>query len=391
MSKYTYARKNIPDWDLYAYQDLRSTIKQFCLIAVLRKTPEEKVTEKVNEQIDLFTGEFDDIENGAEIARRYREQLHEYYTEIYAMAVNMVGTMTPYMFAQALVSPELLTDRQKQNLEKTVPVRFDVSDVIAQRAARSIYRDETGGFTQATAGNTYYNEIHKEVKSKMDQFEDIRTYKVPMGNINPRNVVESSVRFNRYLDQKKRMIENGVRLVYVPPHSNCSKRCQPYQGKVYSLTGQTEYFDGRTFPPIEDVADKKIVNGKRDPSRIYFAGLFAYNCRHTLVPYQEGQKIEHIPKEVIDRQRGLETHQRELEREVRRNKEKYDLLRIVRDEANDSKLNNQVKAARLKWLKSRQDYERFCDRHKLVIYYDRMKVTEGENLYKRTKRKKEFP
>ena len=153
MSKYTYARKNIPDWDLYAYQDLRSTIKQFCLIAVLRKTPEEKVTAKVNEQIDLFTGEFDDIENGAEIARRYREQLHEYYTEIYAMAVNMVGTMTPYMFAQALVSPELLTDRQKQNLEKTVPVRFDVSDVIAQRASRSIYRDEDGGYTPATAEN----------------------------------------------------------------------------------------------------------------------------------------------------------------------------------------------------------------------------------------------
>ena len=210
-----------------------------------------------------------------------------------------------------------------------------------------------------------------------------------MTNVNPRNVVEMSVRFDRYKEQKQRMIEAGVKYVYVPPHANCSKRCQPYQGKVYSLTGKTERFDGRTFKPIEDVAEKVTVRGKRDPSRVYAAGLFAYNCRHTMVPYQEGQNVEQIPAETIDRTRALEAKQREMERDIRLKKEKYELLKIVRDESNNKGLTEDVKKVRAEWLQLRRDYVAYCDANDLVIYEDRMKLTVGEDLYKRTSGRKD--
>lgn len=390
MSGYTYATDK-PDWDREAYEDMKSSIKAFCLREVLRKTDEEKVFKRINEQIDHFATDLEELEDGVEIARRYRADLQEFSREIYSMAQNMVGTMTPYMFAQALVDPDKLTPKQKAALEHTVPVQYDISEEIAKKAAKTVYKDGGGGggYTNATAGNAYYKEIHKDVKGKMGDFEKIRTHKIPMTNVNPRNVVEMSVRFDRYKETKQRMIEAGVKYVYVPPHANCSARCQPYQGKCYSLTGKTEHHDGRTFKPIEDVADKVTVRGKRDPSRIYAAGLFAYNCRHTMVPYQDGQKLEQIPKDTIDRTRAIETKQRELEREVRGLKEKYELLKIVRDESGNNGLTSDVKEIRQNWLLKRKEYASFCEANDLVIYEDRLKLTVGEDLYKRTIGKKD--
>ena len=385
MSGYTYAHDK-PDWDREAYEDMKSSIKAFCLREVLRKTDESKVFAKINEQIDHFAADLEELEDGQEIAERYRADLQEFSREMFSMALNMVGTMTPYMFAQALIDPDRLTVKQKTALEQTVPVQFDVSEEIAKKAVRTVYKGASGegGYTNATAGNAFYNEIHKDVKGKMGDFESIRTHKIPMTNVNPRNVVEMSVRFDRYKETKQRMIEAGVKYVYVPPHANCSARCQPYQGKCYSLTGKTEHYDGRTFKPIEDVADKVTVRGKRDPSRIYAAGLFAYNCRHTMVPYQEGQKLEQIPKEEIARTRAIETKQREMEREVRFLKEKYELLKIVQDESGNKGLSPDVKKIRQEWLQRRKDYAAFCDKNDLVIYEDRLKVVTGEDIYKRT-------
>ena len=383
MSGYTYATDK-PDWDRDAYDDLKSSIKAFCLREVLRKTDEGKVFQRINEQIDHFAHDLLEMEDGVEIADRYRADLQEWSREIYSMALNMVGTMTPYMFAQALIDPDRLTAKQKEALERTVPVQFSVSEDVAKRAARTIYKDEAGGYTNATAGNTYYNDIHKEVKGKMGDFESIRTHKIPMTNVNPRNVVEMSVRWDRYKEQKQRMIEAGVKYVYVPPHANCSKRCQPYQGKCYSLTGKTERFDGRTFKPIEDVAEKVTVRGKRDPSRIYAAGLFAYNCRHTMVPYQEGQNVEHIPAEAIEKTRALESHQREMEKAIRKKKEKYILMRIVRDESKNPALKEEVRELRAAYQSLQQEYYTFCEDNDLVVHGDRLVVVAGEDLYKRT-------
>ena len=138
MSGYTYAPDK-PDWDRTAYEDLKASIKAFCLREVLRKTEEGKVFQRINEQIDHFAQDLLEMEDGVEIADRYRADLQEFSREIYAMALNMVGTMTPYMFAQALIDPDRLTAKQKEALERTVPVQFSVSEDVAKRAARTIY------------------------------------------------------------------------------------------------------------------------------------------------------------------------------------------------------------------------------------------------------------
>lgn len=393
MSKYTYSKKNLPDWDEQGASELKANIKAFCLRSALRKTDREKVLEKIDKEITEFVDEFDkDIEAEREIGERYRRELSEFAREALEKSIRMVGGLTAYMFSQALVEPSELTQKQKETLGGkiygyAVEIRSDaINNILAQTP-----RTTPGGYTRGTAGDTYYKEIHKQVKADMRGYEEFKqaATRPYLLNVNQRNIVEMGIRFSKYQEQKKRLIDQGVRLVYVPPHSNCSKRCQPFQGQIYSLTGKEETFERGTAKPIEEVADNVTVRGKKDPSRVYAAGLFAYNCRHTMQPYQEGQNIEIIPDEEIERQRKVETKQRELEREIRALREQYMLYKIVQEEGNNPNLDAKTKAINKQWMAKRAAYRAFCEKHKVPRYDDRLKVISGENIYQRTSGKRD--
>ncbi len=393
MSKYTYAKKNLPDWDEHGSAELKSSIKAYCLKSVLNKANREKVFERIDKEIGEFVDEFDkDIEEEREIGERYRRELSEFAREAYEKATGMVGGLTAYMFSQALVSSSLLTQQQKENLgNQHYGYVVDIQESALKNILAQTPMTSPGGYTRGTAGDTYYKEIHKQVKSLMRDYEDFKAAaaKPYLVNVNQRNIVEMGIRFSKYQEQKKKLIEQGVKLVYVPPHSNCSKRCQPYQGKIYSLDNSEGFIDGRAYKPIEKVSDEVVVQGKKDPSRFYAAGLFAYNCRHTMQPYQEGQNIEIIPDDEIERQRKIEVEQRARERKIRALKEKRELLKVVRESSGNASLDAEIKQLGLDCIQKGKEYRAFCAKNEVPRFDDRLKVISGENLYQRTSGKRD--
>lgn len=393
MSKYSYAKKNLPDWDEHGSAELKIHIKTYCLKSALNKADREKVFERIDKEIGEFVDEFDkDIEAEREIGERYRRELSEFAREAYERAVNMVGGLTPYMFSQALVRSSMLTELQKENLgNQYYGYVIDLSPEAVKNIIAQTPKDTPGGYTRGTAGDTYYKEIHKQVKSLMRDYEEFKTAAARqyLANVNQRNIVEMGIRFSKYQEQKKKLIEQGVKLVYVPPHSNCSKRCQPYQGRIYSLDGTRGSKDGRQYIPIEEVSDEITVTGKKDSSRVYAAGLFAYNCRHTMQPYQEGQNIEIIPDDEIERQRRIETEQRARERKIRALREQYMLYKTVQLESGNNNLDTQLKAINKDWRSQRAAYRAFCEKNKVPRFDDRLKVISGENIYQRTSGKRD--
>ena len=386
MSKYRWIKANAQDWDEQVAAELKISIKAWCLKKAMLKEDRASTMERITAEINEFVEAFDDTETEQAIAEKYRQELTAFADEAYDRAVKMVGNMTPYMFAQALVKPALLTKAQRDNLGRLTGMEIGFTEDAAHRLVQALPHFTEDGARRATAGNTYYKEIHKSVTEQMVDYTEFKqAAKRPyLLNVNQRNIVEMGIRFAKYQEQKRQLIADGVRLVYVPPHANCSKRCQPYQGRLYSLDGTRGAIDGRQFIPIEEVAEKKTVQGKRDPSRTYAAGLFAYNCRHTMQAYEDGMKFEVIPNKVIEKQREIETTQREMEREIRALREKHALYM----EVCKTSRNKSLEAERIKvWhqiAEKRKAYRAFCEHHKIPRYDDRLKIVAGEDIYQRT-------
>lgn len=91
-----------------------------------------------------------------------------------------------------------------------------------------------------------------------------------------RNRAEMEVRYNGHLEQIDDLRAAGYKLVIASTHADCSERCRPWQGRVYSLDGTSGITDdGRSYQPLENATDVWYTTkaGKR-----YKNGLLGFNC-----------------------------------------------------------------------------------------------------------------
>lgn len=71
-----------------------------------------------------------------------------------------------------------------------------------------------------------------------------------------RNKAEMEVRYQAHLDAIADFKAQGVKLVIASTHADCSERCRPWQGSVYSLDGTSGTTDdGRHYQPLENATD----------------------------------------------------------------------------------------------------------------------------------------
>lgn len=164
------------------------------------------------------------------------------------------------------------------------------------------------------------------------------------------------------------LIAQGVTLVYVPAHANCSKRCEPFQGKYYTLDHTTKTLDGHIFVPIENATDIYVTTKS---GRVWKNGLFGFNCRHEPIPYTKAfVEPNKIPAKVISRQRNIEKKQREMERKI------YNFLRLSFVYEQSPIKADKVIANQYKQLANGliNHYRSFCHSNKVPYYPDRFNI-----------------
>lgn len=131
-----------------------------------------------------------------------------------------------------------------------------------------------------------------------------------------RNRAEMEVRYNDHLEQIERLREGGNRLVIASAHADCSERCRPWQGRVYSLDGSRGVTDdGRVYVPLEEATD---IFYTTKAGKVYKNGLLGFNCRHYLVPYRTGYAFPKPNPAEEQRAYAITMKQRAMEREVRK-------------------------------------------------------------------------
>lgn len=230
-------------------------------------------------------------------------------------------------------------------------------------------------YNMSAAAQTDFNVYHREVKEELASIlsADARP-DYGDRNINLRLIAELNVRYETQLAMIDGLKESGEDLVWIEPHANCSARCEPWQGKLYSISGRTgKTAEGITYRPLRDATDVRVTTKS---GRTYLNGcVTGFGCRHKLTPYRPGNKPVMIPAEVVERQRAAEEKQRALERSIRYQKEKAIALRAFDPEG--------AKEARMKARKLAQIYEGFSQAHGLPTVPTRTRVVEGENIYAR--------
>lgn len=107
-----------------------------------------------------------------------------------------------------------------------------------------------------------------------------------------RNLAEMEVRYQDHKDEIEELKASGERLVMCSAHADCSERCAPYQGRLYSLDGTSGEIDGIKYVPLEYATNNPKDRYTTKAGRTYQNGLLGFNCfdKETEVYTNDGWK-----------------------------------------------------------------------------------------------------
>lgn len=189
------------------------------------------------------------------------------------------------------------------------------------------------------------------------------------GRISLRNKAEFEVRYNYQQDQIKDFKTRGVKLVICSTHADCSERCAPYQGRVYSLDGTSGVTDdGRSYVPLEYATNNPRDRYVTKAGTIWQNGLLGFNCRHFLIEYKSGYRFPQPDVEEERRQYAITEEQRRLERLVR----KWRTVAVT-NQGQDEAVYKKARKKAIQWNKA---YIEFSKQNHRAYYPSRTRIFE---------------
>lgn len=177
-----------------------------------------------------------------------------------------------------------------------------------------------------------------------------------------RNLAEMEVRYQGHKDNIADLKAQGLKIVQCSAHADCSKRCAPWQGRLYSLDGTSGEINGQKYIPLEVATD---IYYTTRTGRVYKNGLLGFNCRHYLSPY-DGRKLPIVSEEERKREYAITEKQRELERMTRAAKSAAAMYKGINDRA--------YRAEKQLANVYRDRYIRFCEENNRPFYNLRLTI-----------------
>lgn len=136
-----------------------------------------------------------------------------------------------------------------------------------------------------------------------------------------RATAEIMVREQKHAEEIASLIQR-TKLVIISTHADCSDRCAPYQGRVYSLDGTSGVTtDGRKYVPLEEATNNPRDRYVTKAGRVYQNGLYGFGCRHYAIEYADGLKPPTVNEQQRKKEVAIDQRQRKYEREIIRAKE----------------------------------------------------------------------
>lgn len=152
------------------------------------------------------------------------------------------------------------------------------------------------------------------------------------------------------------MYKNGITLVLVSAHLGARPTHEVWQGKVYSINGDTS-----KYPDFWEATGYGTM-----------LGLCGINCRHSFGAFVEGMHNPYEGKNFDDPQRYKdEQRQRELERRIRKLRRLKKALETEYKETKDKELKERLRQVRERLREAVAEYEQFCAEHDFRPLWER--------------------
>jgi hypothetical protein len=287
------------NWQALLVEEAQTEIKILIKNEVLKLTSFNSIMKKVNVIIDGVVEELE-IDTLREATSKgltaFATRLYVYYSQTFQNR-----TLVQIMAFIAIING-VATTQQIQIADKTL------KDIVPSAYERRVPLD------------VFAKDYMKTVNERLDYLAGIQAKEDYTTRLSLRNIAEMQVRQEEHKKALEKFQDKGVNLVWIVPHANASKRCEPWQGKLYSLNGTYGEIDGQRYQPLENATDQYETTKS---GKIYKNGIISgFNCRHKIIAYSKGNKPIKIPASVVEKEREINDKQRYLERGVRLWKER---------------------------------------------------------------------
>lgn len=355
--RYKIAKAKGLNWQVLLIQDTETDVKMLVLDGVRKGESfgaiDSKVTRFINERVNEL--ESDTLKSIT------RSSLYKYASRLWLDFTAIYGDRNDGETALLLLLASGI--RPPKDVETTYRALPIQNPLKRQFSAQTEMPD--GGYNRATANNVYDQEYGKAVIERLNKLFDSVAKTDYSQYSSLRASAERQVRWEYQEEQKKRLIEQGERLVWIDSHANCSKRCEPWQGRLYSLDGTSGLEDGVPYVPLENATD--IYETTKAGVQYKNGCISGFNCRHKLLKYKKGFRPIPIPQKVIERERGIETRMREMERTIRL----YESRALGYKTAGNNLLRTRYKRLADKWT---DEYIAFANKNNVPYYPSRIDI-----------------
>lgn len=321
---------NVAKDEVLVVQEATTKIKEIIIEGITYNHSKEIVQQKLNK-----------------IIAKYVNQIPESRKEKVKRSLIQIAQKDYFVVSQNIAT--INQNMANKISSQTVPgfsanVFQDTKALLTENKIRGYVTDERKG---SALIKDYKKQVRAVVKAlTVDppeiQLSDVNNKPYKMST---RSYAEMSVRYEANLEDVKNLKANNVKLVWTSSHADASPRCQPYQGKLYSLdgtSGKTE--DGISYTPL----DKALLGPKGDGNGI----INGYNCRHYLIEYKPGSKAPiDYDKATVMRENQINNKQRNYESNIRQLKLQERLARKSGFKGQADKLNKRWKILELEYQK----------------------------------------
>lgn len=332
------------NWQTLLIDDAQTDLKLLIKSAVINKWKWQKFNSRAKE---IILEAVDELEL-PELKAKARQSLANFAVIEYRKARDALRKVDTSLLSSAVI---MLEGNYKQKLKASKELARVVQGDYIENAQplREFSRDYIAKVKKA------FNELASS--SAKDNYSS---------NVSLRNISEMSVRWNDKQAMLNSLQEKGVRLVWISSHANCSERCERWQGRLYSLDGTSGTEDGIAYQPLENAMN---VYQTTKSGKTYRNGCISgYNCRHELMPYKKGSRPIEVSAKVIERQRDINSRQREYERAIRHERTKAEL----------AVLPSERKYYRSKAVELNKKYIDYSKRNNVAYYPSRLQITDDD-------------